>query len=279
MKKYILVLTLLMTTLIANIAKAEAVSGTWDNGELGSGTWSVSEDGTLTISGQGKMKDYSRGGENIAPWKNPDYLNVGTNHAPSITSVVINDGITSVGKSAFEDMSSIASVSLPEGLESIKEEAFNCCNRLSQINLPSSLKTLDTYAFYATNISSMDLPENLQQIGARAFGYTNYLSSIVIPQNTTVDLKAFEAEAGTTSVQNVYCSGENASCQALKNSESMSGKVQFYHSDENAYFYNNRWYASPNDIVGDNHIQKRIYTINEANRVAGDKNRVSIKYR
>ena len=64
-----------------------------------------------------------------------------------------------------------------------------------------------------------------------------------------------------------------------KKKEFMAGKVHFYQKDGKEYFYNNRWYASPNDIGTTNHIKKRIYTINEANAVAGKVNSVKIRYR
>ena len=232
----------------------------------------------LTITGTGAMKDYTRSGDTRAPWK--DYSSDGTiNTAPGITNIVIGDGITAIGARAFEDMWNVTSVSLPDGLKSIGREACNGCVHLSEINLPSSLETLAPYAFYYTQISNINLPENLKTIQLRVFGNAYLLSDITIPEGVNINGLAFEDEAGNAIVQNVYCSGDNASCQALKNRESMAGKVQFYHSDGNVYFYGNHWYASPNDIIGDNHIKKRIYTIDEANRVAGTRNRISIKYR
>ena len=231
----------------------------------------------LTITGTGAMKDYTRRGETRAPWR--DDTGGAINAAPGITKIVIGDGITSIGGHAFEDMWNVTSISLPEGLISIGQEAYNGCLRLSEINLPTSLKKLGDYAFYATYISSIDLPENLETIGSLAFGGDRYLSNITIPEGTNIHVRAFEDEGGRVHIQNVYCSAENTRCQALKNRESMAGKVQFYQKDGDGYFYNNRWYASPNDIIGDKHIKKRIYTIKEANQVTGKANSVKIRYR
>jgi len=231
----------------------------------------------LTITGTEAMQEYSRRGENIAPWKDPNFVK--GNSAPTISKIVIEEGITSIGVRAFEDMTSVRSVSLPDGLKSIDVAAFNCCVRLSEINLPSSLETLEGYAFYATRLSNIELPQNLQRIGGLAFGYNSHLSDITIPENTYIDKQAFEAESGAVFIQNVYCSGSNASCQDLKNRESMSGKVQFYHSDGGTYFYDNRWYASPNDILSNNHIKKRIYTVDEANKISGTTNTFKIRYK
>ncbi len=231
----------------------------------------------LTITGTGAMKDYTRRGETRAPWR--DDTGGAINAAPGITKIVIGDGITSIGGHAFEDMWNVTSISLPEGLISIGQEAFLSC-QISEIELPNSVEYLGAYAFYATNLEHIDLPENLETIQGRVFGSTTLLSDITIPEGVNINHGAFEGEDYNAYVQNVYCSGDNASCQALKNRKSMAGKVQFYHSDGDAYFYNNRWYASPNDIIGDNHIKKRIYTIEEANKISKPAgNTLKIKYR
>ena len=51
-------------------------------------------------------------------------------------------------------------------------------------------------------------------------------------------------------------------------------------SKQNAPFIvGGKFYASLDDLAQGKYIPKRIYTIDEANRVAGEKNRVSIRYR
>ena len=284
MKFYIVFMTTMLFSVHAfadDCPEGVVRCGTTDDGL----SWEISnikdENGNdtqqLTITGTGAMKDYSRTGETRAPWR--DDSNGTINAAPGITKIVIGDGITAIGVRAFEDMWNVTSVSLPDGLKSVGEEAWNGCFHLSEINLPSSLETLAPYAFYNTQISNIDLPENLETIKWRVFGSTTLLSDITIPEGVDINALAFEDEAGNACVQNVYCSGENASCQALKNRESMAGKVQFYQKDGDGYFYKNHWYASPNDIISDNHIKKRIYTIDEANAVAGKTNSVKIRYR
>ena len=286
MKFYIVFMTTMLFSI--NVMADECREGVISCGATDDGlSWEISsikdENGNdtkqLTITGTGAMKDYTRSGDTRAPWK--DYSSNGTiNAAPGITKIVIGDGITAIGVRAFEDMWNVTSVSLPDGLKSVGEEACNGCFYLSEINLPSSLETLAPYAFYNTQISNIDLPENLETIKWRAFGAATLLSDITIPEGVDINALAFEDEAGNACVQNVYCSGENASCQVLKNRESMAGKVQFYHSDGDAYFYNNHWYASPNDIISDNHIKKRIYTIDEANKVSKDNgNTFKIRYK
>ena len=83
-------------------------------------TWVLTGDGTLTISGSGKMKDYSYSDQNgtyhtNAPW--------GTSWN-QITTVVMEPGVTSIGRYAFYGCSSLTSVTIPEGVTNIGEHAF-----------------------------------------------------------------------------------------------------------------------------------------------------------
>ncbi|SDB52958.1 hypothetical protein SAMN02910263_02670, partial [Butyrivibrio sp. INlla16] len=75
------------------------------SGTCGEGlTWTL-ENGTLTISGTGKMTDYVGG--NHAPWYND---------RNNINKVVICDGVTSIGAWAFWQCESLTSISIPEGV-------------------------------------------------------------------------------------------------------------------------------------------------------------------
>ena len=65
--------------------------------------WELDSEGTLTISGTGKMNDYSFSG---TPWYNM--------YRSQINSVVIEDGVTSIGDSAFWDCSSLTSIAIPD---------------------------------------------------------------------------------------------------------------------------------------------------------------------
>ena len=69
--------------------KAEAASSGTCGDNL---TWTLDDDGTLTISGTGKMKDYSY--SSTAPWYSL--------HS-RVKSVVINNGVTSIGDYSFDD--------------------------------------------------------------------------------------------------------------------------------------------------------------------------------
>ena len=75
-------------------------------------TWTLDEQGMLTISGEGEMEDYWQAG--TAPWYE---------HAESIKEVAIGEGVTHVGDRAFRRLG-ITSVSSPDSVVSIGDSAF-----------------------------------------------------------------------------------------------------------------------------------------------------------
>ena len=84
------------------------VSGDWDGG-----TWTL-ENYVLTISGSGPMTDFSAALE--APW---------SPYSEDIRKVVIEDGITSVGRRAFSQMKDLMSVVCGADVSSIGMDAFS----------------------------------------------------------------------------------------------------------------------------------------------------------
>ena len=98
-------------------------------------TWTL-EDGTLTISGTGDMENYRD--SHYVPW---DFYRV------TITSVVIEDGVTSIGGYAFYQCTNLTSVAIPEGVTSIDLYAFGYCSNLTNITLPESITDIGSWVF------------------------------------------------------------------------------------------------------------------------------------
>ena len=81
---------------------------------------------TLYIFGSGAMDDFAEGG---APWNS---------YKTNITSVVIEDGVTSIGNNAFAGCTSLPSITIPTSVTSIGGSAFNNCRTLTTVVLPST---------------------------------------------------------------------------------------------------------------------------------------------
>ena len=136
-------------------------------------TWTL-VDGTLTISGTGDMPQYDVG---CTPWDD---------RRGEITSVVVEEGITSIGQFSFQDFTNLTSVTLPKGLKAIGFNAFEQCINLTSITLPDSLTEIDSGAFQrCLGLTSIVIPKNVKTIGYNAFTECEALSSVTLPEGLT----------------------------------------------------------------------------------------------
>lgn len=170
--------------------------------------------GVLTISGTGAMA----GWENIAdiPWYS---------YQESITSVIIEDGVTNIGRGAFYKISSLLSATIPssvtsidycafyectslvsvtiqEGLISLGASAFNGCSALTSAPIPNSVTSIGNSAFKnCSSLSSLTIPNGVETIGSSAFESCSDLTSVTIPNNVTrINEQAFRYCSSLTEV-------------------------------------------------------------------------------
>ena len=84
-------------------------------------TATLNEDGTLIISGTGEMAEFNT---ELAPWYGV---------REEIETVIIHQGVTSIGDQAFRDCSNLLSVTIPSSVASIIGAAFVSCTALAEI--------------------------------------------------------------------------------------------------------------------------------------------------
>ena len=138
-------------------------------------TWKLYEDGTLNISGTGAMKNYIYGNN-----KSPARLNL------SVTSIVIEEGVTSVGDYAFENCDNLTSITIPGNVESIGESAFYNCDNLTDVTLQDGVKSIGDATFiWCNNLTNIVFPNSITSIGDWAFKDCTSLTSIKIPSSVT----------------------------------------------------------------------------------------------
>ena len=65
----------------------------------------------------------------------------------NLTSIIISNGVTSIGSNAFYKCSSLTSINIPESVTSIGSRAFWNCSKLTSINIPNSVTSIGDYAF------------------------------------------------------------------------------------------------------------------------------------
>ena len=131
-------------------------------------TWTLDDEGTLTISGTGAMSD-------AAFYQRTD-----------IKKVVIESGVTSIGKEAFRNCTSLTKISLPNSVTSIEEAAFQSCKLLAEVSMPNSVTSIGDSAFVnCSSLKSITISNSVTSIGKEAFNFCPSLSSITIPASVT----------------------------------------------------------------------------------------------
>ncbi len=126
----------------------------------------------LTLSGSGPMYDF---GEN-------DGHRIKLMLYGGISTIVINEGITTIGNYAFEAVN-ITSVTIPNSVTSIGEYAFGS-NGLTSLVMPSSVTSIGNAAFRFNQLTSLTVPDSVKSIGGNAFE-GNKLTSVTMPSSVT----------------------------------------------------------------------------------------------
>ena len=203
MKKKILsiILTLSMLCAFMPVIATAATSGTCGNNV----TWTLDDNGTLTISGTGEMENYRF----YSLFYNSNIKSVIIENGVtsigddvfesciSLTSVTIGNSVTSIGNSAFCDCSGLTSITIPDSVTSIGDSAFRDCISLTSVTIGNSVTSIDNSAFACCeNLDSVyitDLVAYLNIDGYSPMGYANKLylngkrmtGAVTIPDSVT----------------------------------------------------------------------------------------------
>lgn len=188
-----------------------ALSAALDSGSIGDGlSWSLSRSGALTISGSGKMPDFSSVA-NAAPWdKQKD----------KIQSVVIESGVQSISGGAFSGCTALEKVGISDTVAQIDLNAFDGCTALAEFEVAADNKAFSSVggvlfsadkellrcpvgksADYAVpsgtvaiaggafkdcaKLESLVIPDSVISIGESAFENCAALKRITLPKNIT----------------------------------------------------------------------------------------------
>ena len=110
--------------------------------------------------------------------------------------------VLEIERYAFDDCKTLTSVVIPEGVTTIGERAFNACVNLREVSIPSSVTTILLYAFRdCSGLTSVVIPSSMTTIGEGIFDGCSSLTSVTIPEGvTTIEYGPFSGCSGLTSV-------------------------------------------------------------------------------
>ena len=177
--------------------EAQAASGSCGDNVF----WSYDSDSkTLTISGQGAMKD--------DPW-----------HEHDIYSVVIEDGITNICRDAFRGFDNLTDVEIPKSVIRIELGCFDFSTNLTNISVDVDNKYYSSYdgMLFDKELTTLiccpagkttcNFPVTLTHIGGFAFTYCNKFTSIKIPETVTTMPNSIYTFFGCDSLVEITHSG------------------------------------------------------------------------
>ena len=229
MKKITLfVFAFLLTTLLAAFPAEARAAEILESGTCGDNlTWTLTKDGVLTISGNGDMEDF--GYDAPLPWYD-------------IKTVIISDGVTSIGNYAFKDCGTLTSITIGRNVQRIGSYAFRGCRRLSEVRIfdvaawcgisfefpfanpitnaalylndtlvtdlmiPRNVRIISPYAFSeCTSLRRVVISEGVTEIGDIAFASCENLSEIELPDSI---IKIGDSAFRNTSISSIHL-GEN----------------------------------------------------------------------
>lgn len=142
-------------------------------------SYSISDDGVLTISGTGAMNNFTYERDiSDCPWHGVRY---------ALKKIVVKEGVTSIGSYAFSFDLSVTDVTLPSSLKTIGNDAFLGCHGLTSVVIPEGVTSIGAYAFWrCTSLQTITVPASATKFGDHAFDTREYYDGSYHTQLTDI---------------------------------------------------------------------------------------------
>ena len=175
--------------------------------------WNIDENGELILNGQGAA---------VLNEKN-------TWEPEAVRSVIVDEGITSLGENLFENCKNMETVTLPNTLEKIERAAFWNCKSLKEVILPDSVTTLGVYVFCkCESLERLTLGKGVTYLDDKALSGTTALTELIWP----VSLVDFHDKAFyNTHLNRIYYAGTEEQWEKVKKTNDLADVNVFFGTD------------------------------------------------
>ncbi|MCL1788776.1 MAG: leucine-rich repeat protein [Oscillospiraceae bacterium] len=176
----IIAMTIILQPLIIFVSSSSSIVASGSCGE--NVKWVLTNDGTMTVSGNGAINDYSY------YYSRPSWYP----HDNKVTKLIVANGITYIGANAFRGLNKLVEARIAGSVENMREQTFYECISLKTVVLENGAKIVGDSMFdRCTALESVTLPETITTIERDGFRECSSLKSINIPDS----VKAIEQRA------------------------------------------------------------------------------------
>ena len=159
-------------------------------------SYRLDHSGVLTISGQGAMKDYSLGyvvqdDGTIDVQCNYPWLS----HADDIRRIVVEEGVTGIGKFAFYGLRNVTDIALADSVTALGESCLRACDKLTSLFLPTGVSVLgEECMFNCPGLQTIEVAEDNAAYAS--------VEGVLYTKDKRTLLKCPEAKEGSVGVDN-----------------------------------------------------------------------------
>ena len=221
-------------------------------------TWTLTDDGTLTVSGTGEMmyRNYEYypwfgrsqyiktvviedGVTNVSDYAFGYRYYDGPMHMyKNLTRVVISGSVTTIGSNAFANNTALTDLTIADGVENIGSGAFYGCTSLTEITIPASVKSMGLFGCCDSLTAFRVDPENSCYASDRFGCLYNKDMTLLIQLPAASEVTEMNIPAGVTDIgPYAFSRCENLRKAYLPNSTTTIGDSAFSHCNHLTYIY------------------------------------------
>ena len=254
MKKTSKMLSIILAILmVMSVIPITASAATYSGACGDKATWSYDAlTNTLTISGAGDMYDFSSYSKvPWSTWRNSfntiiieeGITSIGNNafnYCQNTTSITIPDSVTRIGEYSFDDCIKLENIKIPDGVTVIGSRAFKSCKSIKRITIPDSVNFIGDWAFYGCyGLTEIIIPDSVMTIGENTFKYCKGLKTVSIGSGVKIIGKWAFAKCDSLTEIAIPANVIAIECTAFSDCESL-GKITV---DSNNLYYSNDDYG------------------------------------